>query len=444
MAAVGEAPGELLAEDTALVPRESSAKEEWWGSTALAWAVALSGPGMMVSLADTDGSCLMVAAKSGIEYGYDLLLLQFLLLPVLFLAQELTVRVGVHARKGHTACILHQFGYWPAACSLAVLLASCTGAVVSELATVSAVASLYGASQAAAAWLAAVLLAILVLTANYRQIEIMAVLLGLFELVFVVSMFMANPSWREIGHGISGGFQHWSDTKYHWLVASNIGAVVMPWMIYFQQSAIVARRLHTEKQAHDERVDTAVGTVLTQLIMVGTLVTMAATRVALGRNDMNNISNMVDALGHVFSNKELARALVSVAFVGGSMCAALVVTLAAAWGVSELRGDEDGNAMEVGVSDAPVFYGTYMALVIVATTCVSFLSQERIVHLSVAVSFIDALLMPVTLFCLYKIATNPQLPDHVRVIGGHRITIVVCFSICSVCAIATGVSGLLL
>merc|ERR1719253_1191307 len=126
------------------------------------------------------------------------------------------------------------------------------------------------------------------------------------------------------------------------------------------------------------------------------------------------------------------------------MCAALVVSLAAAWGVSELKGDQDGNAMEMRVAEAPVFYGTYLVLVVIATTCVSFLNQQRIVQLNIVVSLIDAWLMPVTLFCLYKIATNPQLPDNVRVVGTHRYAILACFSICSICAVATGVMGLVL
>ena len=50
----------------------------------------------------------------------------------------------------------------------------------------------------------------------------------------------------------------------------------MPWMIYFQQSAVVARRLQTSKAMSEERTGTLLGSVLTQLIMIGALVTLAA------------------------------------------------------------------------------------------------------------------------------------------------------------------------
>ena len=72
------------------------------GRTMWAWSFAsFIGPGMINSLADTDAGCLVVAADSGARWGYSLVSLQLLLIPVLFLAQELTVRLGVYTRKGH-------------------------------------------------------------------------------------------------------------------------------------------------------------------------------------------------------------------------------------------------------------------------------------------------------------------------------------------------------
>merc|ERR1719225_451339 len=62
----------------------------------LFWRVlATMGPGLMVCFADTDGPCLITAADSGAEFGYKLLMLQIVLAPILFIAQELTVRLGL-------------------------------------------------------------------------------------------------------------------------------------------------------------------------------------------------------------------------------------------------------------------------------------------------------------------------------------------------------------
>ena len=53
------------------------------------WAsvLAVLGPGLVVMLADTDAGSVVTAAQSGAQWGYKLLLLQFLLMPVLYLVQ---------------------------------------------------------------------------------------------------------------------------------------------------------------------------------------------------------------------------------------------------------------------------------------------------------------------------------------------------------------------
>ena len=72
--------------------------------------LAVAGPGIVVMLADTDAGSIITAAQSGAEWGYQLLLLQFVLVPILFIVQELTVRLGLVTRKGHAELIRDHFG----------------------------------------------------------------------------------------------------------------------------------------------------------------------------------------------------------------------------------------------------------------------------------------------------------------------------------------------
>lgn len=81
------------------------------------------GPGLIVMLADTDAGCLITAAQSGIKWGYTMLLPQLLLIPILYMAQEMTVRLGIVTRKGHGELIRENFGTgwaWLSAGTLAV------------------------------------------------------------------------------------------------------------------------------------------------------------------------------------------------------------------------------------------------------------------------------------------------------------------------------------
>lgn len=84
--------------------------------------------------------------RSGSRYGYGLLVLQILLIPVLFMAQDLTVRLGVCTGQGHSACIRDHFG--PRSCWFAtiLLMCECVVAMVSEMSGVAATGRLWGMS----------------------------------------------------------------------------------------------------------------------------------------------------------------------------------------------------------------------------------------------------------------------------------------------------------
>src|SRR5437868_13320976 len=72
--------------------------------------LAVIGPGLMVMLADTDAGSIITAAQSGAQWGYAMILPQLLLIPILYVVQEMTVRLGVVTGKGHGELIREHFG----------------------------------------------------------------------------------------------------------------------------------------------------------------------------------------------------------------------------------------------------------------------------------------------------------------------------------------------
>src|ERR1700747_1621264 len=90
----------------------------------LSWRrfAVVAGPGLVVMLADTDAGSVITAAQSGAEWGYRLLLLQLARAPILFIVQELAVRLGIVSRKGHAELIRDHFGSGWAWLSVATLV----------------------------------------------------------------------------------------------------------------------------------------------------------------------------------------------------------------------------------------------------------------------------------------------------------------------------------
>src|SRR5579863_9667781 len=190
--------------------------------------LAVLGPGLVVMLADTDVGSIITAGQSGVQWGYRLLLLQAILIPILYMVQELTVRLGVFTGRGHGELIKASFGPAWAWLSVAGLAVATAGALLTELSGVAGVGELYGVPRWVSLALAAGALLLIVITGSYRRVERAAIAIGLFEFAFFGVAWAAHP---HLGAIMRQSVQlPLADRGYLYLVAANIGAVIMPWM----------------------------------------------------------------------------------------------------------------------------------------------------------------------------------------------------------------------
>jgi Mn2+/Fe2+ NRAMP family transporter len=392
------------------------------------------GPGLVVMFADTDAGSIIVAAQSGAQWGYHLLLLQFLLMPILFIAQELAVRLGIVTAKGHGELIKNKFGTCWAWISVSTLIISCIGAMLSEFSGLAGVGNLFGVPTIVVMMLVIAFLSIVVLTGSYRFVERIALLFGLFEMVFFVVAWMANPSLHDMLEGIRTAPLH--DKNYLFLAAANIGAVIMPWMIFYQQSAVVDKKL---KISHLKaaRLDTAIGAVITQLIMAAVLISTAAT---LGKKNpgatLNTVHQISDAL-IPFLGSVAGKILFAIGMTGAALIAAIVVSLTAAWALGEVTGFK--HSLEHRPKEAPWFYATYIFILIVAAMII--LSGINLVNLSVGVEVMNALLLPIVLGFLFLLARK-TLPEKYRLRGLYAWIVGIVLLITAVFGLYAGIAGI--
>ncbi len=371
------------------------------------WSVFLIvlGPGLVVMLADTDVGSIITAAQSGAQWGFKLLLLQFILMPILYIVQELTVRLGIFTGKGHGELIRETFGTGWAYLSVAGLSIATTGALLTEFSGVAGVSHLYGLPRAVGVILAAATLLIIVWTGSYRRVERIALIMGLFELVFFGIAWASHPSIQDILHGLTHA--PITNQDYMMLVAANIGAVIMPWMVFYQQSAVADKGLHPEHYRH-ARWDTAIGAVLTQAIMAAVLIATAAT---IGRLNPNAPLNTVHQLSEAITpylGDTWGRMVFSMGILGAGMVAAIVASLAGAWGWGEVTGFR--HSLEHHPKDAPWFYGIYTAIIIAGAVAV--ISIPDLVSLDIGVEVMNALLLPLVLGFLVALAMKALPAEH--------------------------------
>lgn len=378
--------------------------------------LAMVGPGVMVMLADSDAGSVITAAQSGARFRYALVLPQLLLVPVLYLVQEMTARLGLATRQGHGALIRATFGARWAMLSAGTLFVACVGALVTEFAGIAGVGVLFGIPRWTSTGVAAGALVTLVLLGRYRRIEHVGVAVGALELLFLPAALLAHPHVGAIVHDLAHPV-HASD-GYLTLLAANVGAVIMPWMVFYQQEAVIDKDRHgldLRAALRSARLDTAAGSVITQLVMVAVVVATGATLgVAHPGDALNGVGEIASAMTP-FLGHENALVFFGLGMVGAAVVAALVVTLAGAWGISEVLG------WRHSLNDSPVraagFYSLAVAGILAGALLV--LAAPNLVSLSVDVEVLNACLLPIVLGFLLALERR-ALPTELRMRGTQR------------------------
>lgn len=390
--------------------------------------LALWGPGLIVMLADTDAGCIITASQSGAQFGYSMVLPQVVLIPILFAVQEITVRLGVVTGKGHGQLIRERFGLKWGLVSASTLVLSSIGALLTEFAGVAGVGELFGISKWVTIPTATVFLLGLAFTGSYRRAERIGIAVGLAELAFVPAMLLAHPHVHDLFQGTVN--LPLGNQQYVYLLAANVGAVVMPWMIFYQQSAVVQRGL-TVKALRQARLDTGVGTLLTQGIMIVVVIALAATvhKVNPG-TALNDVGQIASSMAP-FIGSNTAKVLIGASILGGALVAALVVSLAGSWGLAEVLGWKHSLNDRISRRNAK-FYLTYGLAHIVGAILV--LASVDLVGLAVDCEVMNALLLPVVLGFLLALEAKCLPPEH-RMRGAYRIVlttlcvVVICFGL---------------
>ena len=395
--------------------------------------VAVLGPGLVVMLADTDVGSIITAGQSGVQWGYRLLLLQFMLMPILYVVQELTVRLGIFTGKGHGELIREVFGKRWAWLSVAGLGVTTAGALLTEFSGVAGVGELFGVPRAASLVLAAGFLLAVVWTGSYRRVERVAIALGLFEFAFFWVAYASHPEGSELAEGLM--HMPLENKDYLYLVAANIGAVIMPWMIFYQQSAVADKKLRPEHY-RDARWDTAIGAVITQLVMAAILVAAAAT---IGKTNseasLNTIGDIAKALTP-FLGPGIGRLVFGLGTIGAAMVAAIVVSLASAWGFGEVAGYK--HSLEHHPLEAPWFYGVFTAAVVGGAIAVALV--PNLVTLNIGVEVMNALMLPLVLGLLVLLAIR-ALPEEHRLRGPYRWVVITVSLLTAGLGVYGGISG---
>ncbi|KZS60258.1 NRAMP family divalent metal transporter [Mycobacterium ostraviense] len=370
------------------IPRDSN------GATRGRWArlrtlMIISGPGLIVMVGDNDAGGVATYAQAGQDYGMKLLWTLTLLIPVLYVNQEMVLRLGAVARVGHARLIFERFGKFWGAFSVGDLLILNALTIVTEFIGLSMALGFLGCPKVIAVPGAAVLLFAVVAGGSFRRWEAMMFLLIAVNVVIIPMALLVHPTLTGTVDGLRPQFPGGLDATVLLLIVAIVGTTVAPWQLFFQQSNVVDKRITTQWISY-ARADLVLGIVV---VMVGATALMAVT--AFGLSGTVDAGHFTDAgavatgLANHFSGT--VGMLFAIILLDASLIGANAIGLATTYAVGDAMGKR--HSLHWKVSEAPLFYGGY-AVLLAVSAAIAFSPDQVLGLVTQGVQALAGILLP--------------------------------------------------
>jgi Mn2+/Fe2+ NRAMP family transporter len=378
---------------------------------ALRLLLLVAGPGVLVMIGDNDAGGVVTYATTGARYGIGFFVpFLLLMIPVAYVVQEMTVRLGAASQKGHAELIFDRFGrFWGLFAMIDLVIGNCL-TLVTEFIGMAAGLSLFGVGLWPAVVGSAALVSLIALFQRYLTVERVTLVVAAANLVFVPLALMAHPSTGQLlaalrSWSLPGGFTR--DVLF--LIIANVGTTIAPWMLFYQQAAVVDKGL-TPRDIPQGQADTLLGSVIMGVIAVAIVVLTGA---ALYPHHVG-VANLSDAQWAQtlapFLGTAAAR-LFALGLIEAGLVAAVTISLSSAWAVGEVLGRS--HSLNARARQAPLFYGIYVGSIAVAAAVV-LLPHAPLELISLTVQVVATLLMPPALLFLLLLANDAEI------MGRHR------------------------
>jgi len=383
------------------------------------------GPAWIVMIADVDVASIITGLQSGATWGYSMIFILIVLTFPLFIIQDAAGRLGIASDKGLGEQIRNNFGKRAALMAAIPMGLADFLEYVAQYAGMAIGFSLIGFPILLGLIIVFVIHTGIVFGRQYQQAEKVLIPVSFMLMIAIISStFVFHVDLKSL---IFIGFspvQPYGNPSFAYLLAAIVGAVIMPWMLYFHSGAD-SRRHKQCKDLKNERLETLIGAVVSEVLMI--ILVIVGLNVFSG-NKLINVNELAKALP-VFGN--YAVPIMGIGFIFAGFLALVVVSLGSAWGVLEATGRATGPNSRTSFLTIYIFE-SLPALIIVAVV-------SGYIQLMLNMMFIFPIVLIPSLFFLGKLVARKDVMNGYQLKKYEKIA----FWVASLIVIIGGVLGVL-
>ncbi len=378
--------------------------------------ILMFGPAWLAMMADMDVSSFIGAAQTGATFGYGLIWVMIILIIPLYVVQELAGRISVATRDGLGTVVRRYYGKKIA--SIVAFPMALTDIITYgiEYLGIGIGLEIMGISLFYSIPVVYVIHIAIVTRRKYRQAEKPLIMISVVLVTsLLISLFFRGI--MPISSSLGNPFLLEPTSSFFFLLAANVGAVVMPFMIFFQASATGTKLkelnrsglyIGRHRSVHIMRKETLIGAIATELLMV--IAEMAFTGIPRAANSSffatpADLGKVLVPIAGSFSPYIFGIGIIAAGFI-----ALITISMGSAWGVAEA----------LGISSRS-YWIVYVLESVPAVIAVLVINPASIIGmvLYLLIFFVFALIAPMAM--LWIIGRNRKIMGDLALTAGNQI-----------------------
>lgn len=374
-----------------------------WNYWKLRWLIFLSvvGPGIITGTADNDAGGVATYSIAGAHFGYQMLWILILITLLLYVTQEMGMRLGVVTGKGLGDLIREKLGLRFALILIGLVFVVNFSNILADVAGIASVADIYGIPRIIFVPLFVFLLWSIILRGSFNFVQNIFLTSCVMFFCYILNGFIARP---DIPAMLRGSFVPALPLNREFLFTATalIGTTLTVWGQFFVQSYFVDKGVG-KKHLKSARLDIFFGAFWTDLVAYFIIISAAATMYAQGIR-IESALDAAQSLGPLLG--EFAKHLFAWGLLNASLLGVCVITMGTAYAVTEVLGTE--RKVNASFKEAPLFY-SIIGFCLFTCTLLVLIPKFPIILILTASQALNTVILPVIFMVILRLINDKKL-----------------------------------
>ena len=373
------------------------------------WLIFFSvvGPGIITGTADNDAGGVATYSIAGAHFGYQMLWMLIVITVMLYVTQEMGMRLGVVTGKGLGDLIRERFGLRFAVVLIALVFVVNLSNILADVSGIASVADIYHIPRLMFVPIFSTLVWLIIVKGNFKVVQNIFLTSCILFFCYVINGAIAKPDLPAMLYGSFVPTIHWN-REFIFTATALIGTTLTVWGQFFVQSYFVDKGIPKE-HLRSARLDVLFGTFWTDFIAYFIIISCAATLYAQGIR-IETAADAAQALGPLLG--EFAKHLFAWGLLNASLLGVCIISMGTAYALAEVLGTE--RKVNATFKEAPLFYSIIGVCILICTLLV-LLPNLPILFILTATQALNTLILPFIFFVLLKLINDEELMgEHVN------------------------------